>query len=264
MDTLLRYPGGKARSIKQIAPYIPVEGYSEYREPFMGGGAVFFHIRKNILSFKTFWINDIRPDLIHFWTQVRDNPISLKELIFDFKNEFKNGRELYSFLKEFQENNSLEIAAKFFIMNRITYSGVMDAGSFSEAAYRGRFTDNSINRIQSTSLLLKDVKITCGDYSHLLNDEDKNAFIYLDPPYYGNSKSKLYGKKGYLHTEFDHQRLSDNLGKAKSRWLLSYDDHEDVRKMYEKNTIHTDKFQYGIQSKSKNELIISSKTKEQL
>ena len=40
----LRYPGGKSRALKQILPLIPVN-ISEFREPFVGGGSVFFAIR---------------------------------------------------------------------------------------------------------------------------------------------------------------------------------------------------------------------------
>ncbi|MYF99993.1 DNA adenine methylase [Candidatus Poribacteria bacterium] len=40
----LRYPGGKSRAIKQILPHIPTE-IGEFREPFVGGGSVFFSLR---------------------------------------------------------------------------------------------------------------------------------------------------------------------------------------------------------------------------
>jgi DNA adenine methylase len=41
----LRYPGGKSKAIDQIAEYIP-DSFSEYREPFVGGGSVFIYLKQ--------------------------------------------------------------------------------------------------------------------------------------------------------------------------------------------------------------------------
>ena len=55
----LRYPGGKSRAIKQILPQIPVN-IREYREPFFGGGSVFFAVKQLFgQQIKTYWINDL-------------------------------------------------------------------------------------------------------------------------------------------------------------------------------------------------------------
>ena len=53
----LRYPGGKSKAIDQIAEYIP-DSFSEYREPFVGGGSVFIYLKQKFPHFK-FWINDL-------------------------------------------------------------------------------------------------------------------------------------------------------------------------------------------------------------
>lgn len=56
----LRYPGGKSRSVERIASLIPQ--FDEFREPFVGGGSVFIHLKQKFPN-KKYWINDIYPAL---------------------------------------------------------------------------------------------------------------------------------------------------------------------------------------------------------
>ena len=61
----LRYPGGKFKSIKQISQLLP-EDFTEYREPFVGGGSVFIYLKQQYPDLKI-WINDLNPELFYFW-----------------------------------------------------------------------------------------------------------------------------------------------------------------------------------------------------
>lgn len=71
-----------------------------------------------------------------------------------------------------------------------------------------RFTDSSIERLELLEQILKDITITNLDFENVIKDNSNNAFLFLDPPYYNNAKSKLYGKKkGNLHSEFNHKNL---------------------------------------------------------
>lgn len=109
-------------------------------------------------------------------------------------------------------------------MNRITFSGVMDSGGYSQQAFEKRFTESSIERLQTIPQCLLGVKITHGDYEELLFNSGDNVFIFLDPPYLKATKSKLYGVKGDLHTSFDHERFAENMKKCSHKWLITYDD----------------------------------------
>ncbi len=60
----LRYPGGKSRAVKIIAPIIP--DFGEYREPFLGGGSIFIYA-KQCYPDKKFWVNDLYLELYKFW-----------------------------------------------------------------------------------------------------------------------------------------------------------------------------------------------------
>jgi len=135
----LRYPGGKSRFTKLIAPLLGE--FKEYREPFAGGASIFFHTKHNCGNLKQYWINDSFKDLYLFWYHARNDNGALLEEIEKLRSKFANrGKELYDFIKIQAESlSSLERAAAFFVMNRISFSGVSYSGGFSQQSYRKQF-----------------------------------------------------------------------------------------------------------------------------
>jgi len=243
----LRYPGGKSRAIKQILPQIPVN-IREYREPFFGGGSVFFAVKQLFeQQIKTYWINDLNYDLYCFWQCAQENIELLVAKITEIKQKYDDGRELFQDLtREDLKLTDFEKAVRFFILNRITFSGTVDSGGYSSAAFTSRFTDSSIARLTQIAPLLASVKITNQDYEELLFAEGKEVFIFLDPPYYSATKSRLYGVRGNLHTSFDHQRFADNMRQCQAKWLITYDDCPEIRKLFDFAHIIEWNLQYGM------------------
>jgi DNA adenine methylase len=84
------------------------------------------------------------------------------------------------------------------------------------------------------------------DYSHLLNAEGEDVFLFLDPPYFTATKSKLYGKDGDLHTSFDHQIFAELVQKCHHRWLITYDDSPQIRENFQLFHIYNWELQYGM------------------
>lgn len=243
----LRYPGGKSKAIKSILPHIPLD-IGEFREPFIGGGSVFLAVKSLFgKCIHKYWINDIYFDLYSFWKYAQNDMENLVSKINYLKLTYSEGRELYRFLKTPDNlSTDLEIAVRFFIMNRITFSGIMDSGGYSQQAYEKRFTLSSIQRLENLSQCLSDVEITCGDYERLLMAEGNNVFIFLDPPYYQPTKSKLYGVKGDLHTSFDHHRFAECLKQCPHNWLLTYDDCPEIRNLFDFAQVIEFEVQYGM------------------
>lgn len=242
----LRYPGGKSRAIIQILPLVP--SFKEYREPMVGGGSLFFALKQKYPN-KKFWINDINYELYIFWKICRDDITNLLQTIHDLKEKFKKGRDLYEFLIKNKETfNDIERAARFFILNRITFSGLAESGGYAEAAFKDRFTESSINRLVKVSELLQGTKITNEDYGAILSAPGEEVFIFLDPPYLSKSHSKLYGKEGDLHTGFDHKRFAEEVKKCNHRWLITYDDSPEIRKLFSfaKDRMIEFQLQYGM------------------
>ncbi len=242
----LRYPGGKSRAINYLSQYIP-HNFNEYREPFVGGGSVFIFLKQIFPDLKI-WINDLNPELYLFWKIAQSDLSNLVNEISKIKESCQDGKKLFQELTtiEVQNLSELERAVRFFILNRITFSGTVESGGFSQGAYEKRFTYSSIQRLAEMGTILNNVKITNLDYSEVINQEGKDVFIFLDPPYYTATQSRLYGKRGALHLQFDHQFFAQNIQKCRHQWLITYDDSDYIRAKFSQANIQQWELQYGM------------------
>lgn len=242
----LRYPGGKSRAISQIIDYLPAT-FSEYREPFLGGGSLFVYLKQKRGDLH-FWINDLNHDLFLFWNYAQSHLPDLVSGVHQIKNHYENGRELFTKLTHdsTEDLSELERAIRFFVLNRITFSGTVESGGYSEEAFHKRFTESSIQRLSTLESLLDDVVITNLDYSQLLESPGDDVFLFLDPPYLSVKKSKLYGKKGDLHTSFDHDRFAHLLKNCNHQWLVTYDDCPEIREKFQFAYLYEWQLQYGM------------------
>jgi len=263
VKTVLRYPGGKSRAVKFINPIIP-NNFSEFREPFVGGGSIFIDAVQNINPNAVYKINDINFDLYCFWKYAREDNDKLYNSVKFIKDNTADGKELFIKYTKNDNYSDFERAVRFFVLNRITFSGTVDSGGYSQQAFNGRFTDSSIERIKDLEKLLENVEIYNKDYSDLLSNDGENVFIFLDPPYYSQAKSKLYGKKGNLHTSFNHVKFAEDMKLCKHKWLITLDDCEENRKIFDFANIYEWKMQYGMNNYKQekaaagNELFISN------
>ncbi|MDM3851873.1 MAG: DNA adenine methylase [Aphanizomenon gracile PMC627.10] len=243
----LRYPGGKSRAIKSIAECLPKK-FSEFREPFVGGGSVFIYLKQQFPNLKIS-INDLNPELFLFWHLAKSDLSKLVSEIRQIKENSQDGKLLFAELAHVNVNtlSDIERAVRFFVLNRITFSGTIESGGFSLESFHKRFTNSSIDRLEKLeNILTQDIQVTNLDYSHLINEPGKEVFIFLDPPYVKAEKSKLYGKKGDLHTGFDHQRFASNLKQCPHHWLITYDDCPEIRENFKWANIIEWELQYGM------------------
>ncbi len=246
----LRYPGGKSRAVKIISPIIPE--FDEFREPFVGGGSVFVHLKQKYPN-KKFWINDLYTNLFHFWKQTQENVDELIKEVYKWRYDFNDGKKLHKYLLEnIDQFSELKKAAAFFVFNRITFSGTTESGGFSKAAFEKRFTISSIDRVKLLSSILDNTKITNLDFQKVIEEEGANVFIFLDPPYYSATKSALYGKKGNMHKSFDHERFANGLKNTKHKWLITYDDCKYIRELFSYAYIYEWNLTYGMRNVNEN------------
>lgn len=242
----LRYPGGKQKAIEQISLVFP-KSAAEYREPLVGGGSVYFHA-KSISFAKKYWINDKFQELVSFWNTVQ-NPETCEEMRIELekmRSKFKSAEEIKEyFLKARLEKPDTEYreAFLFFFFNRVTFSGTTRAGGFSSSASLRRFTASSIDRLAPMPDALAGTRITNLGFEDVIRKPGKDVFIFLDPPYY--TATKLYGHGGSLHS-FDHEGLARLLQDSKHRFLITYDDCPEIRKLYKWAKIQDWSLQYGM------------------
>lgn len=243
----LRYPGGKSRAIPRIETLL-FNDFEEYREPFVGGGSVFIYLKQKRPDLKI-WINDLNPELYLFWKFAQKDSIKLADEVRRVKKKSRSGQKLFDELvnANLKQWNKFDRAVRFFILNRITFSGVVESGGFSYLAYKTRFTESSIERLSQIGPILDKVKITNKDYGELLKGGGKKVFTFLDPPYLNATKSKLYGKNGALHTSFNHNEFAKDVKNCKHLWLITYDDSPEIRDNFSfAEEIHQWELQYGM------------------
>ncbi|SRR6266498_1706012 len=242
----LRYPGGKSRAIQQMKLLLPEE-LEEYREPFVGGGSFFIYL-KQLQPNLRIWINDLNPELYYFWKYAQIDSVKLANEVAKVKKNKKDGQDLFTELLNVNVSllTEFERAVRFLVLNRITFSGVVESGGYSQLAFESRFTDSSIERVAKLGALLDGIKITHLDYRELLHEGNKSIFTFLDPPYFKATKSKLYGKNGILHTGFNHEEFAQEMKKCKHSWLITYDDSPEIRQNFSFAKIYEWELQYGM------------------
>ena len=85
LKTPLRYPGGKSRALSKLFQYMPdLSGYTEYREPFLGGGSVALEVSKRYRSLDI-WVNDLYEPLYNFWRELQDHGNEITDILIQLK-----------------------------------------------------------------------------------------------------------------------------------------------------------------------------------
>ena len=148
------------------------------------------------------------------------------------------------------------IQAKFYVINRSSFSGATFSGGYSESAAHQRFTNSAVQRLRDFSG--DNLKVGCEDFEVAIANHPR-AFLYLDPPYMLKVNNTLYGINGDLHRGFDHQRLHAILSRRR-RWVLSYNDDPKIRDLYCDYEVITAAWSYGMnKTKKSSEIIILGK-----
>ena len=232
LKTPLRYPGGKSRACTKLAEFFPdLKTYTEYREPFVGGGSVALYVSKLYPHLKI-WVNDLYKPLINFWQELQHDGQGLQDAIWSLKNHYPDrdsARELFIAAKEEINNETVsnrDRAAYFYVANKCSFSGLTESSSFSPQASESNFSYRGIEKLSEYGKLIENWSITNYDWRELMSDNPK-AFIYLDPPY--DIKHNLYGKKGAMHKGFDHDEFAQACDEFTASQLISYNSTQLVR-----------------------------------
>lgn len=256
----LRYPGGKSRACKIIEEiinkYFDINNFNTIVSPFFGGGSFEFYMQ-NKYNLKLI-VNDKFTPLYNFWKQIKNNKNILCEELRKInsitKEDFMNYRKIIMSLND----NCLEQAIYYFIINRCSFNGSTLSGGFSLEASNKRFTETSINKIES--LDFSNIEIYNNDFIDFINDNNNNEkqLLFLDPPYYLEKKSKLYGNNGDMHENFNHQFLFE-LIRTKRNWIMTYNNCDYIKNLYKDFIIINVNWTYGMNTdKKSSEIIIIS------
>ncbi len=252
----LKWVGGKRQLLTSIAEHLPERmDKHRYIEPFVGGGAVLFHLQPyNAL------INDSNKELINVYNVIKDFP---EELIDDLKKHFNEADYFYRIraldrTDDFDRLTHVQRASRLIYLNKTCYNGlyrVNKAGNFN--APFGRYKKpNILNeaKIKAVSRFLNshNISIKNEDYTEILKLADENSFVYLDPPYHPISESSNF--TGYVQggwDRFDQIRLReacDALNSGGIKFLQSNSSAQFIKEQYRKYNIITVKASRAVNS----------------
>lgn len=177
----LKWAGGKTQLLDELDKLVPKK-YTKYIEPFLGGGALFFHLKP-----KNSVLADSNFDLINCYKVVRDNV----DLLISNLSNFKNEEEFYYKTRAIDPDklDEIERAARFIYLNKTCFNGlyrVNKKGEFNVPF--ARYKNPTIcdeKRLYEAHQVLQNTKLICADYKTVLRRySHENDFIFLDPPYH--------------------------------------------------------------------------------
>ncbi len=248
----LKWAGGKNQLIKTLTPLFPKElltgQIDRYAEPFIGGGALFFHIAQNY-PVREFYISDVNEELVLLYQTIRENVNNLiatlakterayfklnneqqKDFFYKTREDFNAERKQIDFSA--RQANWVERAAKIIFLNRTCFNGLFRVNS--KAEFNVPFGDNKNPRIcdpenlYAVSQVLQRATIRHADFDACESFVDSRTFVYFDPPYRPISKTArftAYSKLSFGDKE--QTRLADfykKLNEQGSKLMLSNSD----------------------------------------
>jgi DNA adenine methylase len=238
ISPFLKWVGGKRQLIPEIIRIMPKK-FTNYYEPFIGGGAVLFHIQP-----KKATINDLNEDLINVYRTIKETPEELIKDLEIHKNESEYFYEIRSLDRNLEFKNLSEVkrASRFIFLNKTCYNGlyrVNNSGEFNSpfGKYKNPNIVNEVTiRAVSKYLNSNKIEILNTDYKNALEGIKKGSFVYFDPPYEPVSKSSNF--TGYVQGGFtieDQIRLRDECNRLNDngiKFMLSNSDSPIIKDLY--------------------------------
>lgn len=251
----VKWAGGKGKLLNTLDSHLPKHFAEEpaitYIEPFVGGGAMLFHMLESHPNITRVIINDINPELMSCYQLVRDEPDNLITQLQLLENDFNalNSQEerkahFYAIRNAYNEMRAnpqvmdlfaqIEKAAYFIYLNRTCFNGLYREnrnGNFNVpfGSYANPTICNEAN-IKTAHDALQNVTLLCGNYHDVMQQvrPEENNFFYFDPPYRPLLGSSNF--KDYTRFEFgDHQQeelrdFCNEINAIGGRFMLSNSD----------------------------------------
>jgi DNA adenine methylase len=245
----VKWAGGKSQLIPQINRLMPSK-FARYFEPFLGGGAVFFHIA---VHNRNAFLSDINMDLINAYKVIRNHVEELITALKYHQTEYnKSPKRYYYQLRDTTKVlNKIENAARFITLNKTCYNGlyrVNKNGLFNVpiGRYKNPVICDTVNlRKMSTVLRHSGSYLGVTDYKEILVEKaEKDDFVYLDPPFHPISNTANFTSYTNNGFTFEDQKelaiIFRELTGRGCKLLLSNSNTEEIRKLYSDFSHFTD------------------------
>ena len=228
----LKWAGGKRWLIETGRLPTPVK-YHRYVEPFLGGGAVFFHScpQRALLS-------DLNSELISLYQVIKKRP---DELYFEMVcHQKKHSKNYYYEIRSMKPRSKIDTASRFLYLNRACWNGLYRVNMKGQFNVPIGTKDNIIfetDDFNAISDSLRCAKIISADFEEIIDKCDHGDFLFVDPPYtaqHNYNNFRRYNEK--IFSWSDQLRLRDSLYRAKKRGVkivMTNADHASIRSLYE-------------------------------
>jgi DNA adenine methylase len=250
----LKWVGGKRQIMPVIDQHLP-KNIKYYIEPFIGGGAVFFHLQP-----KKAILNDFNSELINVYKVIKDDVESLLKDLLKHKNESAYFYAIRGVdrTEKFKNFTDVERASRVIYLNKTCFNGlyrVNSSGEFNSPFGRYKnpnILNEPILRAVSHYLNENDIQMRNSDYNEILQEADKKSFVYLDPPYHPVSESSNF--TGYIQGGWDVddqirlREACDQINKRGIKFLQSNSSSEFIKEQYKNYKIFTIKANRSVNS----------------
>jgi len=217
--------------LKEIDSYLPKNKFKQYHEPFIGGGAIFFH-----LGIKNAYISDLNCELIDTYLSIQQE---VESVIYHLKR-FKNTKEDYYKIRSESYKSTAKKAARFIYLNQTSFNGIFRvnlAGKYNVPyGYRENYKFNYDNLLK-VSYSLQDTHIVSQDFANIISNVKKDDLVFLDPPYtvtHNNNNGFIqYNKKIFSIDE--QYRLAKTIKEIKelgAYYILTNAAHPTIKEIF--------------------------------
>jgi DNA adenine methylase len=234
---ILKWAGGKSKLLGELTARAP-GAFRRYFEPFLGGGAMFFHLAPSASV-----LTDRNTDLINVYRCVAWN---VEAVIQRLRNHRQRHGEAYYYEMRERWNEGthalgdVDRAAAFIYLNKTCYNGlwrVNSRGQFNVPA--GRYDAPQIYddaSIRAASRLLQRAELRAGHFAHGVESADAGDFVYFDPPYHPLNDTAKFTSYTADSFDADDQRELAAVARALAcrgcHVMISNSDTPFVRELY--------------------------------
>jgi DNA adenine methylase len=260
----LKWVGGKGQLLAQYQPFFPTD-FTTYYEPFLGGGAVFFHLQPVQAQ-----LMDINPELVNVYRCVRDQVEAVIHLL--EQHQHQHSQDYYYQMRATLGRTDVEQAARLIYLNKTCYNGLYRENSKGQFNVpMGRYKAPKIchsELLRAASQALRRTQIEVQSFDKVRDlAQDSRDFVYFDPPYHPLSLTSRFTEYNrYAFSQTDQERLRDLFAELAQRGvkvMLSNSDCPFIRQLYQDFSIHTISASRAINSNAQkrgkiNEVLVTS------
>jgi DNA adenine methylase len=247
----VKWAGGKGQLLAELGPRLP-RRFGRYYEPFVGGGALFFHLHNSGRLRGGAVLSDYNPELVLCYQAVRDDAEALIAALKQHER-YRLDRDYFLDIRgwdrrpDFAQRSPIERAARTIFLNRTCYNGLYrlnNKGQFNApfGYYKNPLICDPEN-MRAASAVLQNVELYVGDFGEVAGRAEPGDLVYFDPPYVPMSATASFTHyTGQTFGPDDQRRLArlfDSLMQRGVYVMLSNSHTELSRELYAAHAVST-------------------------